>query len=785
MSPLGPLALSARRAAADSGTALAVVDWPIRWSWGELDRRADAVALRLARAGAGPAERVALLAAPSAAAVAALHGIARVGAVAAPLGIGLTMTELVAAGELINPRVVICGPGHVAAGAALGRPMLTLDELIASGPGPKPGPGPEPVDAPTLDGAAPAVVVLTSGTTGRPKASVLSIAALIASAEAWLAVLPPATGWLLTLGFGHVAGLGVAWRAALSGIPLVVLARPDTAEILAALTGDPAPSHVSLVPTMLTRMLDHVADGQPPATLRAVLLGGGPIPPDLVRRAIKADWPIVPTYGLTEAGSGVTALPTSEVLAHPDSAGRPLPGVEVRIADPDVDGAGEILVHSPARFTGYLGDPAGTLAVVSDAGWLRTGDLGRLDRDGRLTVLDRRTDRIVRGGENISPGEVEAVLLAHPAIEDAGVVARQDLVWGHVPVAAVVLRMGSADPGNDDLIRHCQGRLAAFKVPSAFVRLEALPRTPGGKLRRVELRANLDPPPAADASFRQHHIERPGGVRLAWRSLGSGPVHLVLLPGTLSTAAQLVALARVVAGSGGLTVHAVDRRGSGGSRLAEPTPLGVDIHVADLVAVLDALALRTAVLFGASFGGVLALEFAAREPDRSLAVVAWEPPYGPVADADTQRRLAAVAAVTEQAHQTGGHASAAETFMRSVAGDAAWDRLSDRARAFLAEEGDSAFVDSGLRGLDPPGLGRIHAPVALLTGDASDPVYRPIAEALVKRIPGSRHVQLPGLTHAAPITDPGPVAAAVIAVLAAAGVIGPVPSNAATEGSHA
>jgi len=487
VSSLGPLAFSARRAAADSGTALAVVDGPIRWSWGELDRRADAIARGLLRAGVGPADRVALLAAPSAEAIAALHAIARVGAVAAPLGIGLTATELAAAAEVIDPHLLICGPGHDAAAITLGRPMLTLDELIASGP------GPAPVDAPTSDRAAPAVVVLTSGTTGRPKAAVLSTAALIASAEAWLAVLPPATGWLLALGLGHVGGLGVTWRAALSGVPLVVLARSNTTEILAALTGDPAPSHVSLVPTMLARLLDTVADGRPPATLRAVLLGGGPIRPELVGRAIKAGWPIVPTYGLSEAGSGVTALGTSEAASHPESAGRPLPGVEVRIAEPDCAGVGEILIASPARFTGYLDDPVGTSAVLTPEGWLRTGDLGRLDPVGRLTVLDRRTDRIIRGGENVSPIEVEAVLLRHPAIAAAAVVARRDPAWGHVPVAAIVLHGDVGNPSDDDLVRHCRRHLAAFKVPAAFVRLEALPQTPGGKLRRGEVRAMVDP----------------------------------------------------------------------------------------------------------------------------------------------------------------------------------------------------------------------------------------------------------------------------------------------------
>ena len=139
----------------------------------------------------------------------------------------------------------------------------------------------------------------------------------MASAEAWLAALPEATGWLLAVGLAHVAGLGVVWRAALSGVPLVVLARPDPAAILAALGAAPHPSHVSLVTTVLTRLLDLGGDVRPPSTLRAVPLGGGAIAPALVRRAIGAGWPVVPTYGLSEAGSGVTASPTDEAAIHP------------------------------------------------------------------------------------------------------------------------------------------------------------------------------------------------------------------------------------------------------------------------------------------------------------------------------------------------------------------------------------------------------------------------------------------------------------------------------------
>jgi len=489
MTRYASLAESARRAATDGMPGAAAVDGPIAWTWRELDVRADAAARGLLGAGVRSGDRVALLAGPSAAAIAALHGIARVGGIAAPLGTWLTIGELTLAGEVIRPDLVVHGDGLEAGARALGgsaRPLADLAETSAA-------PMHEALLLPPADPAAPAVVVLTSGTTSRPKAVVLSTAAMVASAGAWLAALPEVTGWLLALGLSHVAGLGVVWRSALSGVPLVVLERADPAAIVDALAAAPGPSHVSLVPTTLARVLDAVDDAPPPSTLRAVLLGGGTIPAELVRRAISAGWPVVPTYGLSEAGSGVTALPTRDAAIHPASAGPALPGVRIRIAEPDHDGVGEILVSSPGRFTGYLDDPAATAATVSDDGWLRTGDLGRVDADGRLTVLDRRTDRIVRGGENISPAEVEAVLLEHPAIAGAVVVARRDGTFGQVPVAAIVLRDGHADPGDEELVRLCRERLAAFKVPVAFIRLDALRRTDSGKPLRAELRARLDP----------------------------------------------------------------------------------------------------------------------------------------------------------------------------------------------------------------------------------------------------------------------------------------------------
>ena len=287
----------------------------------------------------------------------------------------------------------------------------------------------------------------------------------------------------------------------------------DAPRLLRALRSSPPPSHVSLVPSQLVRLLDAAHDAPPPATLRAVLLGGGPIPPALVERAVRAGWPVVPTYGLSEMGSGVTALPSAEAARAPGTAGRPLPGMTVRIDDPGPDGVGEIVVAGPSRSSGYLGEPP----VPADEP-VRTGDLGRLDAAGRLVVVDRRTDRIVRGGENIDPSEVEAVLERHPAVAEAAVVGRPDDAWGHVPVAAIVLRPRATDPGDELLAAHARASLAGFKVPAAWTRLDVLPRTSSGKLRRDAVRALV----AGDASG---ELARPGRRRdrLAGRRLGAAP----------------------------------------------------------------------------------------------------------------------------------------------------------------------------------------------------------------------------------------------------------------------
>jgi o-succinylbenzoate---CoA ligase len=301
-----------------------------------------------------------------------------------------------------------------------------------------------------VDSGGGALVVHTSGTTGAPRPVELTLGNIQANAlgSAVALGLDPHERWLCPLPLSHVGGLMVLLRSAIYATTAVIgPASPDDATTL-----------VSLVPTQLARLLDGGV--RPPRRLRTVLLGGAPPGRALLERARDAGWPVSPTYGLTQACSQVTVAEPGDV----ETSGRALPGVTVTIA-PDQ----EILVSGP---------------TVAGGGTLRTGDLGRLDERGRLIVIGRKADTIVTGGENVAPAEVEAVLLEHPAVADAGVFARPHPEWGEAVTAKVVLR---GDATEAELKRHAAERLARFKVPKAIEVAETLPRTGSGKLLRREL----------------------------------------------------------------------------------------------------------------------------------------------------------------------------------------------------------------------------------------------------------------------------------------------------------
>jgi O-succinylbenzoic acid--CoA ligase len=310
-----------------------------------------------------------------------------------------------------------------------------------------------------------AVVLQTSGTTGPGKLVEITFSNLLWSALGSAAALGvhPQERWLSALPLSHVGGLSIPVRAAIMGTTAIVHDGWDTELVLRSLHDD-AITIVSVVPTTLARLLD--AGLQRPAHLRCALVGGGPVDPELMSRAKAAGVPVAQTYGLTETCSQVTTQRPGD--EHAD-AGPPLFCTRVGIA-PD----GEILVSGPTVAGGST-EP------------LATGDLGSLDGAGRLTVTGRKADTIVSGGENIAPTEVEAVLLAHPAVAEAAVFGRKDPSWGEAVAAHVVLRAGLTVP-EAELLAFCSARLARFKVPKSVEAVGELPRTRSGKLLRSALR---------------------------------------------------------------------------------------------------------------------------------------------------------------------------------------------------------------------------------------------------------------------------------------------------------
>jgi O-succinylbenzoic acid--CoA ligase len=430
------------RAAAHRPDHPALVTGDVPISYAQLQRAALDAAAALAAAGVGAGDRVAVALPPGVPFVATLHACLLLGAAIVPIDLRLAPEER----------------DRRAAGAA-----LVVEHPLARGD------APDAAVRDRLDPDAVATVMHTSGTTAEPKRVELTVGnwAWNALGSAIALGLDPADRWLCTLPLSHVGGLSILLRSAIYGTTVVLHERFEAVAAARAINEEGV-TLVSLVGTTLQRVLDAGAHGR--GALRCALIGGGPLAPALAAHAAETAIPVAQTYGMTEACSQVTTSVTGE----PQTAGLALLGQRVAVA---VDG--EILV---------AGETVAPGAASAD-GWLHTGDLGRLDERGRLIVTGRKADTIVTGGENVAPQEVEAVLLAHPAVADAGVYGRPDEQWGEAVVATVVLHDGSHAEG-EELREHAAAQLARFKVPKEVRFAHELPRTPSGKLLRRELSGN-------------------------------------------------------------------------------------------------------------------------------------------------------------------------------------------------------------------------------------------------------------------------------------------------------
>lgn len=468
-------------------------------SYTMLDGRVKKMAARLQNAGVLEGQRVAWLGRDAARGVTLMFALARLRAVFVPLNVRLTTDELLTQVALADARALLCERGTEAQAAPLAG-LLDLYSLDAPrAPGVCALPGGFPWEIAYISPAGFHLhevqsIIFTSGTTGQPKGAQLTFFNHYASAQASAQRLGTGADdrWLLTLPLYHVGGMTIPMRAVLAGASVIELdmsAGFDAAWLKRTLIDDRI-TMVSLVPTMLYRLLEAGLTGTP--HLRAILLGGAAAPPDLLERAFDCGLPVAPTYGLTEACSQVTTMRPEDAPRKPGSVGKPLNGTTVTIARDDGAQAatgevGEIIVRGPAVFGGYLNAPDDP---ATQKGVLHTGDLGYLDADGDLFVLQRRTDLIVSGGENVYPAEVEAVLRAHPAVAEVCVAGLPHPEWGQQVACAVVLRPG-AGVDSAALQMWCRERLAGYKCPRLIRFVAALPMTASGKVIRREVAALL------------------------------------------------------------------------------------------------------------------------------------------------------------------------------------------------------------------------------------------------------------------------------------------------------
>ncbi len=511
------------RRAADRPDSPAVIEAEggVRWTYAELDRCADVLACRLRHSGVARGDRVAALLTNGAPYVALVHGLTRLGAVLVPLNLRHAPPELGRQISLSGARILVHDEqtetqARLIKLLAAAPTLLAITDALRS-----PERAVAPGESPRLDLRETQCVMFTSGTTGQSRGVLLNYGNhwWSATASALNLGLREDDSWLVCLPLFHVGGLAMLFRAVIYGIPLIFPSVNrggpsfDPTSASRAMT-EYGVTIVSLVTVMLRRLLDHWAGSPPPPTLRCVLLGGGPAPLGILEECAARRLPVVQSYGMTETASQVVALSPTDALRKLGSAGRPLLTNEIQIAPVDARsdrvqvGAGvegEIWVRGPSVASGYLpedGDFSRPLPAAPGDGWLHTGDIGRLDDEGYLYVLDRRADLIISGGENISPAEVEAVLLTHPDLTEAAVYGITDARWGQCVAAAVVSRKGAAIDAVQ-LRDFCRERLAGYKTPTRIRIVAALPRNAAGKVLRRQLRAEAEGPAistAGDAS---------------------------------------------------------------------------------------------------------------------------------------------------------------------------------------------------------------------------------------------------------------------------------------------
>ena len=460
--------------------------------------RVTAVAAVFAAAGLGRGGVLAIMLANRVELITSMFAAWRLGAAVTPVNPALTAQEARYQIDDAGATLVVADD---AAAAMLGDGpyrIIGLDEVNAPVSPPAP---PALVDDP----GALALLIYTSGTTGRPKGVMLDHANISATAElliGWFDMTAE-TRCLLVLPLFHVNGIMVSVVSPLLAGGSTFIAERFHAASFWATIEQVRPTFFSAVPTIYALLVSRPGSQPDTRSLRFVICGAAPMPRQLIGEfEERFGVPVVEGYGLSECTVACTLNPLRGARKA-GSVGLPLPGIDVGVVNQadellPAGQAGEVVVRGPNVMRGYLGRPEETAQALR-GGWLHTGDVGRFDDDGYLTLVDRVKDLIIRGGENIYPKEIEDVLHAHPAVLEAAVVGQPDPVFGEQPVAFVTLRPGhTAVP--EDLIEHCRPSLARYKVPRAVYIEETLPKNAVGKIAKPVLRERLRQQDPADGT---------------------------------------------------------------------------------------------------------------------------------------------------------------------------------------------------------------------------------------------------------------------------------------------
>ena len=496
----GNLSELVRAAAERSPDRAAFLSGATSTSWREVDAQVDAAATALAGLGLEPGDRVGISLTNTLEFPIAYFGVLRAGLVAVPLNPGYTAQELRWTLSDSGARAVVVSPSGSDVLLPLADELPALDHVLVTGPATggtswhdlleaAAGPPPQTAGA----GEDLAVLLYTSGTSGRPKGAMLPHRALLANLDQTARIEPPVMAAddvvLLVLPLFHVYGLNAALgsvaRHAATG---VLVERFDPVETLAEVRRTGVTNVVGAPPMYVAwSMLPDVEDAF--SSVRLAVSGAAPLPAAVLRRVLDVTGHhVFEGYGLTETAPVLTTTLMSEV-AKPGSIGRPVPGVEVRLLDErgaavEEGDPGEVVVRGDNLFVGYWPDATGG---PDEDGWFATGDVALLDGDGDLHLVDRRLDLVLVSGFNVYPREVEDVLLTHPEVAEAAVLGIPHPYTGEA-VKALVVRVPGSRLTAEDLIAHAACSLARFKCPTAVEFVPELPRGATGKVRKGRLR---------------------------------------------------------------------------------------------------------------------------------------------------------------------------------------------------------------------------------------------------------------------------------------------------------